>query len=56
MEARFADVDFARRAYEIIVKRYINSGVLRWSSLLRSFNLLIQMVDDHLLLLRNVTS
>ena len=28
MEARFADVDFARRAYSLIVKRIINSGVL----------------------------
>lgn len=28
MEARFADVDFARRAYGLIVKRIINSGVL----------------------------
>ena len=27
MEARFADVDFARRAYSLIVKRIINSGV-----------------------------
>ncbi|KAH9981327.1 hypothetical protein BGW80DRAFT_1454222 [Lactifluus volemus] len=26
METRFADVDFARRAYELIVKRIINSG------------------------------
>ena len=28
MEARFADVDFARQAYDLIVKRIINSGVL----------------------------
>ena len=37
MEARFGDVDFARRAYELIVKRIINSGVLQCSSPLQKF-------------------
>ena len=56
METRFGDVDFARRAYELIVKRIINFGVLRWPSFLYSFDLLILMPDDHLLLLRYITS
>jgi len=37
MEARFDDVDFARRAYDVIVKRIINSGVLQCSSPFPSF-------------------
>jgi guanine deaminase len=32
MEARFSDVDFARRTYQLIVGRIINSGVLQCSS------------------------
>jgi cytosine/adenosine deaminase-related metal-dependent hydrolase len=56
METRFANVDFARQAYELIVKRIIKSGVLRWPSFLYSFDLLILMLDNHLLQLRNTSS
>jgi guanine deaminase len=27
MESKFADVDFARKVYEMVIPRYINSGV-----------------------------
>jgi guanine deaminase len=27
MESKFADLDFARKVYEMVVPRYINSGV-----------------------------
>jgi cytosine/adenosine deaminase-related metal-dependent hydrolase len=37
MEARFGDVNFARRAYELIVKRIINSGVPQCPSPLQNF-------------------
>ena len=56
MEARFADVDFARRAYSLIVKRIINSGVhetFAFHSEVPSF-LNSDAVDNHLLLLWNV--
>lgn len=44
MEARFADVDFARRAYSLIVKRIINSGVLEtFASIPRCQTFLIMM-------------
>ncbi len=55
MEARFADADFAHRAYTKIVERIIDSGVLR-QSLLRNIKRLIPKLDDHLLLLWNITS
>ncbi len=57
MEARFADVDFARHAYSLIVKRIINSGVLEtfvFTPRCRPSN--SDAVDDYLLLLWNVTS
>jgi hypothetical protein len=43
MEARFADVDFARRAYTLIVERIINFGVLEYFPPLRGIKLSILM-------------
>jgi cytosine/adenosine deaminase-related metal-dependent hydrolase len=56
-EARFIDVDFARRAYELIVKRIINSGVLQMSFTPPTVQVSnSDAIDNNLLLLRNVTS
>lgn len=41
MEARFADVDFARRAYSLIVERIISFGVLGHFPPLRGIKLSI---------------
>ena len=55
MEVRFADVDFARQAYSLIVKRMIDSGVLEtFPSILRCRAFNSDAVDNHLLLLWNV--
>jgi cytosine/adenosine deaminase-related metal-dependent hydrolase len=43
MEARFADVDFARRAYSLIVERIISFGVLEHFPPLRGIKLSILM-------------
>jgi len=39
MEARFADVNFARQAYSLIVKRIINFGVLETFASIRGAKL-----------------